>query len=134
MSVGPETDHRRGLTRRFGNVDSAEMTGRGRISYPMLLGIATGFGVSSTIQAYWLSNVFAHNGPLRNHLVLNLVYWYVPALLAPVIVSLATRYQIRRGRLMVFALVHVTGALAYSLLHTLAMLGADAVLMNGRSP
>jgi two-component system, LytTR family, sensor kinase len=111
----------------------AEMPSRGRISFPVLLGIATAFGVSSTIQAYWLSKVVGHNETLRNHLVLNLVYWYVPALLAPVIVSLATRYQIRRGGLTVFALVHVTGALTYSLVHTLAMLGTEAALMDGPS-
>jgi two-component system, LytTR family, sensor kinase len=61
-----------------------------------------------------------------------MVYWYVPALLAPVVVKLATKYQIRRGRLMTFAAVHVTGALAYSLIHTAAMLGTRALLMNGR--
>ena len=109
------------------------MTTRGRISFPVLLGIATVFGVSSTIQAYWLSRVSGNNEPMRVHLlVLNLVYWYVPALLAPVIVKLATQYQIRRGRWTTFAAVHVTGALAYSLIHTAAMLGTRAVLMNGQ--
>lgn len=109
------------------------MTTRARISFPVLLGIATAFGVSSTIQAYWLSRVSGDNEPMRFHLlVLNLVYWYVPALLAPVIVNFATRYQIRRGSLTRFAVVHVTGALAYSLIHTAAMLGTRALLMNGR--
>jgi two-component system LytT family sensor kinase len=108
------------------------MPTRARISFPVLLGIATAFGVSSTIQAYWLSRVSGDHEPMRFHLlVLNLVYWYVPALLAPVIVNLATRYQIRRGNLTPFALVHVTGALAYSLIHTAAMLGTRALLMNG---
>jgi two-component system, LytTR family, sensor kinase len=108
------------------------MTTRGRISFPVLLGIATVFGVSSTIQAYWLSRVTGNNEPMRVHLlVLNLVYWYVPALLAPVIVKLATKYQIRRGRLTTFAMVHLSGALAYSLIHTAAMLGTRALLMNG---
>jgi two-component system, LytTR family, sensor kinase len=108
------------------------MTTRGRISFPVLLGIATVFGVSSTIQAYWLSRVSGNDEPMRVHLlVLNLVYWYVPALLAPVIVKLATKYQIRRGRLTIFAAVHLTGALAYSLIHTAAMLGTRAALMNG---
>jgi hypothetical protein len=34
------------------------MTTRGRITLPALLGIATVFGVSSTFQAYWLSQPF----------------------------------------------------------------------------
>src|SRR5215510_1702320 len=100
----------------------AEMPTRGRISFPVLLGIATVFGVSSTIQAYWLSRVTGDHEPMRVHLlVLNLVYWYVPALLAPVIVKLATKYQIRRGRIATFAMVHLAGAMAYSLIHTAAM-------------
>jgi len=109
------------------------MPTRGRISFPVLLGIATAFGVSSTLQAYWLSRVSGDNEPMRVHLlVLNMVYWYVPALLAPVIMKLATRYQIRRTSLTKFAAVHLTGALAYSLIHTAAMLGTRAALMNGR--
>src|SRR5262245_7842568 len=110
-----------------------QMPTRGRISFPVLLGIATVFGVSSTLQAYWLSRVSGEHEPMRVHLlILNMVYWYVPALLAPVIMKLATRYQIRRTSLTKFAAVHLTGALAYSLIHTAAMLGTRAALMNGR--
>jgi two-component system LytT family sensor kinase len=70
---------------------------------------------------------------MRLHLlVLNLVYWWVPALLAPVVVTLATHYQIRRGQLTKFALVHLTGAFAYSLIHTAAMLVTRGALMNWR--
>src|SRR4029077_13176600 len=95
----------------------------------------TAFGVSSTIQAYWLSRVSGDHEPMGVHLlILNLVYWYVPALLAPVVVELATKYQIRRGSLMKFGAVHLTGALAYSLIHTAAMLGTRAALMNGHFP
>src|SRR5262245_26836937 len=134
MSTISKRDHRRDLTLGWRNVDSAGMPIRGRISFPVLLGIATVFGVSSTIQAYWLSRVSGDHKPMGLQLLLlNLVYWYVPALLAPVIVKLATTYQIRRGKLTVFALVHVTGALAYSVVHTAAMLGMRAALMN-RAP
>ena len=64
------------------------MPTRGRIPFPVLLGIATVFGVSSTIQAYWLSRVSGDNEPMGVHLlILNLVYWYVPALLAPIVVQ-----------------------------------------------
>jgi signal transduction histidine kinase len=108
------------------------MPTRGRIPFPVLLGIATVFGVSSTIQAYWLSRVSGDSEPMGVHLlILNLVYWYVPALLAPIVVRLATQYQIRRGSLTKFAAVHLTGALAYTLIHTAAMLGTRAALMNG---
>jgi two-component system LytT family sensor kinase len=106
------------------------VTARGRISLPVLLGIATAFGVSSTFQAYWLSQVSGDNQPMRLHLlVLNIVYWYVPALLAPLIMRMATRYQIGRGRWHISALVHVAGALTYSIIHTAAMLATRAALM-----
>jgi two-component system, LytTR family, sensor kinase len=99
------------------------MPRRARISLPVLLGIATAFTVSSTIQAYWIAKLKGIDEPIWVHLLLNLVYWYVPALLAPGIMWLATRYQMHRGAIAKFALVHISGALAYSLIHTAAMLG-----------
>jgi hypothetical protein len=101
----------------------------------LLLGIATVFGVSSTIQAYWLARVSGVNEPMRIHLfILNIVYWYVPALLAPIIINLATRYQVGRTRWHVPLLIHVAGALSYSLIHTAAMLATRAALMRGEPP
>src|SRR6185369_9302438 len=109
------------------------MPTRARISFPVLLGIATAFGVSSTIQAYWLSRVAGENEPMSHLLVLNLVYWYVPALLAPVIVTLATRYPFRRGHISRFLLVHVSGVLVYSVSHSAAMFLTRLALMH-RAP
>jgi two-component system, LytTR family, sensor kinase len=111
------------------------MTSRGRISLPVLLGIATAFGVSSTLQAYWLSAVSGDKQPMWLHLfILNMVYWYVPALLAPIIMSLATRYQIGRGRWHISLAVHTAGALTYSIIHTAAMLGTRSALMPDAPP
>jgi two-component system, LytTR family, sensor kinase len=119
------------LDPRLGNVDSAGMTSRGRISLPVLLGIAAVFAVSSTIQAYWLSRFDGIDAPSVPHLLLvNSVYWYVPALLAPVIMEVATRFQFGRSRWYVTVLVHVGGALTYSLVHTAAMLATRAALMS----
>src|SRR5690349_8024505 len=95
-----------------------------RIPFRVLLGLATAFGVSSTFQAYWLGRVSGSSEPMHVHLfVLNSVYWYVPALLAPLIIKLATRYRIGRVPWYVFLGIHVTGALSYSVIHTAAMLG-----------
>ena len=98
--------------------------------------IATALGVSSTLQAYSMS-VLEHGAlspraiPLL--LALNLVYWYLPALLAPTILTLVLRYQLGRVRWSTQALVHVTGAVVYSVVHTVAMLATRAVLFpNGR--
>ena len=66
-----------------------------------LFAIATAFGVSSTLQAYSMS-VLEHNAlsprALPQLLALNLVYWYLPALLAPTIMAVALRYQLGRVR------------------------------------
>ena len=110
------------------------MTSRGRISGSVLFTIATAFGVSSTIQAYWLQRLskdMAVTGTPLRLLILNLVYWYVPALSAPVIMALATRYQLGRVKWPVQALVHVPGALVYASLHSAAMLATRVVLFPG---
>ena len=108
------------------------MTFRSRISFPVLLGIATAFGISSTMQAYWLSRVSGEVEHMRLHLVfLNLVYWYVPALLAPVIVSLATRYQVHRGKLATFALVMIMSDVVAALWGVEDLLGPRAPGLRG---
>ena len=61
------------------------MDTRSRLSWPLLFGIATAFGLSSSIQSYLLST-FAGEGVRQMALhvvVLNLVYWYVPAAMEP---------------------------------------------------
>src|SRR5437763_1166512 len=100
------------------------MISRSRLSWPLLFGIATAFGISSSMQAYMLSSLAGERGAgMALHvIVLNLVYWYVPAAMAPLIVQAATRYQFGRGRGWLPVLVHTTGALAYSLVHSAVML------------
>lgn len=112
------------------------MTSQGRVSLPFLLAIATVFGVSSSVQSYFLSMVAEGKSPdmLLHILLLNIVYWYVPALLAPLIMSLATRYQVGRGQSLVAVGVHVAGAFAYSVVHTLAMFGTRMMLMADGPP
>jgi signal transduction histidine kinase len=99
--------------------------------------IATGLGVSSTAQAYLMS-VLEHGtvsgSVLPRLLALNLVYWYLPALLAPIIMAVVLRYQLGRVRWSTQALVHVTGALVYSVGHTVAILATRAVLFSAGRP
>lgn len=98
---------------------------------PLLLAIATAFGVSSSVQSYFLSVVSEGKSPemIAHIFLLNIVYWYVPALVAPFVMELGARYQFGRSRWYAFALVHTSGALAYSLLHTAAMFGTRMMLM-----
>jgi signal transduction histidine kinase len=113
------------------------MPARVKVPTLILFGIATAFGVSSTIQSYAMKLLEGATMPARSlapELALQLVYWYIPALLGPVIVNIAVRYQLGRARWKVQALVHVTGALAYSVVHTALMLGARVVLFPAGRP
>jgi two-component system LytT family sensor kinase len=115
------------------------MSHQQRLPAPLLFIIATAFGVSSTFQAYWLDRItHDHALPhtLLNLLALNLLYWYIPALLAPVIMAWAMRESLRQKKWPLQVLLHLGGALAYSVVHTAAMLVLRAaLLMNaGRPP
>jgi two-component system, LytTR family, sensor kinase len=100
-----------------------------------LFGIATAFGVSSTIQAHWLERLSGGQPsawlPL---LALNLTYWYVPAVLAPPIMTLALRYGLGRVRWPKQALVHAAGGLTYSLIHMAVLFAAKAALFAEGRP
>ena len=108
-----------------------------RLSLPLLFGLATAFGLSSSIQSYLLSATTGEQMGLLGslHLVtLNLVYWYVPALLAPFIMGIASRYQFGRGLGWQPFAVHFGGALLYSVAHSVAMLATRIVLMQQNRP
>src|SRR6478672_3850296 len=92
--------------------------------------IATAFGVSSTVQAYLLRTLEG-GGPgysLLALLALNLVYWYVPALLAPTIMAVAVRYQLGRVRGSTQVALHICGAIVYSLAHITILLATRSAL------
>jgi signal transduction histidine kinase len=102
-----------------------------RLPRRAMFAIATLFGVSSTLQGALLMRLDAlpylpWDG--LQLLVLNLVYWYVPALLAPLIMSIAVRYQLGRASWWTQLTVHGTGALLYSVVHTATMFGVRAAL------
>jgi two-component system LytT family sensor kinase len=94
--------------------------------------IATVFGVSSTIQAAFLGREHAAEWDWVGwfHLgLLNLWYWYVPALLAPLVMRLAQRFSLDRTPVWQQAGVHAAGVVAYGVAHTGAM-GAARVLLG----
>jgi two-component system, LytTR family, sensor kinase len=95
---------------------------------PLFL-IATVFGVSSTAQAYLLRTLEGgESHSLLALLALNLVYWYVPALLAPTIMAVAVRYQLGRVRWPLQVALHVAGAAVYSFAHITILLAARWLL------
>src|SRR5580698_5382937 len=113
------------------------MTERLNLPKLPLFVIATGFGLSSTFQAYSM-RMLENGAPPPRSLVpllgLNLVYWYVPALLAPTIMAVALRYRLGRTRWSTQVAVHLTGVLFYSLAYTLVLLAARWILFQENRP
>jgi two-component sensor histidine kinase len=109
--------------------------GRKFIPTPTLFVIATAFGISSTVQAYWMHRLELHPVVMENAiahlLVLNLVYWYIPAVLAPIIMAFALRHPFDRLHWPRQLATHVTCALSYSVAHTTIMMALRALLMMG---
>ena len=103
------------------------------IPAPLLFVIATSFGISSTFQAYWM-DALSHEHPMphaiQHLLALNLIYWYIPALLAPMIMAFAVRHPFDRAHWPRRVAVHVGAALVYSVVHTIVMLGVRTWLMR----
>jgi two-component system, LytTR family, sensor kinase len=110
--------------------------GRKFIPAPTLFVIATVFGVSSTLQAYWMAKLQIHPHVMENAmarlLVLNLVYWYIPAVLAPIIMAFALRHPLDRMRWPRQLAPHLAAALAYSVVHTAIMMGVRTLLLIGQ--
>jgi len=108
------------------------------IPAPLLFVIATAFGISSTFQAYWLDRLSPHTHPMQNatlHLLgLNLVYWYIPALLATAIMWFALQHPFDRAHWPRWIGLHIAAALAYSVVHTAVMTGVRFVLLRSEPP
>lgn len=112
------------------------MESRRFIPASTLFVIATVFGISSTFQAHWMARLDIHSHAMENAtarlLVLNLVYWYIPASFAPVIMTFALRHPFDRRRWLRQLALHVTAALAYSVVHTTIMMAVRALLLIGQ--
>jgi hypothetical protein len=98
------------------------MHSRGPLRPGLLFGVATILAVSATIQA-WRLQMLSEPNEQSLHLavqllILNAVYWFVPALLAPVVVAITSRYRLGHTRWSRALAVHILSAFAYSLLHT----------------
>jgi two-component system, LytTR family, sensor kinase len=106
---------------------------RPSIPWPLLFAIATVFGISSTFQAYWkdtLSNEHMMPHAIQHLIVLNLAYWYVPALFTPAIMGFAVRHPLSRRSWPATLPLHIAFALSYSVVHTAAMMGLRIALMG----
>jgi len=95
-----------------------------------VFGAATILWLFSTLQAYRLTALTSKD-PMDIYvgglLVLNFVYWFIPAAFAPVIFFLVQRYRIDQDRLKAIA-VHACAALIFTLVHAAGMVGVRALL------
>ena len=108
------------------------MRSRGPLRPLLLFSVAAVLSISSTIQA-WRLQMLSEPESRSLHLafqllVLNGVYWFVPALIAPLVVAITRRYRIGHTRWATAVGVHVLCAVAYSLVHTSVLLVTRAML------
>jgi len=100
----------------------------------LLFTVATVLALSSTIQSWRLQSLSGENTwaltlkLMAQLMVLNSVYWYVPALLAPTIVAITRRYRLGHTPWTTTLGVHLASAFGFSVIHTSAMLVTRAAL------
>lgn len=101
-----------------------------------VFGAATLLGLFSTLQAYRLTSLTSRDsahldvGPL---LALNFTYWFIPALLAPIIFRLVHRFPIDARRVAALT-VHGGAALLFAGVHAAGMVGMRAALWGAPTP
>jgi two-component system, LytTR family, sensor kinase len=107
---------------------------KGPLRPRLLFAVATVLALSSTVQSWRLQVLNADQTwaltlkLMAQLMVLNSLYWYVPALLAPVIVAITAQYRIGHTRWTTALGVHLASALAFTLIHTTVMLMTRALL------
>ena len=107
---------------------------RGPLRARLLFTVATVLALSSTIQSWRLQSLSADQTwaltlkLMAQLMVLNTVYWYVPALLAPTIVAITRRYRLGHTPWTTTLAVHLATAFVFSLTCEAAMLITRAAL------
>ncbi len=100
---------------------------------------ATVLGLFSTLQAYRLTTLNLRDPmdiEVGKLLLLNLVYWYIPASLASVVFRLGHRFRLDGAHWIRALGVHAFAAVSYSVIHCACMVGMRFLLWDsgGRAP
>ena len=83
-----------------------------------IFGAATLLGLFSTLQAYRLTTLnWSREATFFDLLILNLVYWYVPAALTPTFFRLGDYVHRKSSHWLRALAVHAATALSFSLVH-----------------
>ena len=100
-----------------------------------VFGAATLLGLFSTLQAYRLTALSSKNPAeieVGSLLILNFVYWFIPASCSPVIFTLIRRFRFDEARARTIA-VHLGAAFIFTALHATGMMTVRGLLW-GRPP
>jgi two-component system, LytTR family, sensor kinase len=100
---------------------------------------ATVLGLFSALQSYRLSTLnlrYPMDIEVGKIVLLNLVYWYVPAALSPIIFRLGHRFRIDGAHWIRSLGVHAFAAVSYSVVHCACMVGMRFLLWDsgGKAP
>jgi two-component system LytT family sensor kinase len=94
---------------------------------------ATVLGFFSTLQAYRLTTLnlrYPMDIEVGKLLILNLVYWYIPASLSSIIFRLGHRFRVDGPHLIRALAVHAFAACCYSVVHCACMIGMRLLLWD----
>jgi hypothetical protein len=92
---------------------------------------ATVLGCFSALQSYRLSTLnlrYPMDIEVGKILILNLVYWYIPALLSPIIFRLGQRFRVDGPHWIRALSVHALAAVSYSVVHCAFMISTRLLL------
>jgi signal transduction histidine kinase len=96
-----------------------------------VFGVATVLGLFSTLQAIRLTVLSSKEGmPVQagKLLILNLAFWYIPALLLPSVVAVARRFRLDGPRKLRAIAIHAVAALVFAVVRFIGMLGVRFLL------
>ena len=89
-----------------------------------IFAVATVLGLLSTTLAWQFTRFFGKwTSPLSTLVILNFTWWYLWALMAPVVIWLAQHFQVARGGLLLAIVVHIPAAIVFSFMHIAGMQG-----------
>jgi signal transduction histidine kinase len=105
----------------------------------LVFATATVLGFFSTLQAYRLTTLNLRTPmdiEVGKLLILNLIYWYVPAALSTVIFRLGHWFRLDGPRVVQALVVHALAAMSYSVVHCACMIGTRFLLWDyaGKAP
>jgi two-component system LytT family sensor kinase len=121
------------LTSSTAAADSARMRKAWTPPARWVFGVATTLGLFSTLQAYRLTMLAAKEGmpiEIGRLLILNLAFWYIPALLLPSVVAVARRFRLDGAHRLRALAVHAAAAMGFAIVRFIGMIGVRFLLWN----